>query len=478
MAKKPQIFKCDSKRIISIGEEETSSEIFMSIKFCLLDTLDNLNDINYSPAFLQEVADNPQKYLSLPLMAEFNKLAQGKTENLTHAFNKKTNKFSSQMIGSFISFETQPNSDDETITELIGEARVPKRFEDICTVLQELFDEGNLTLSYEIAVSEFKQVGKIKYVDAAEGNYLFAMAVVTSPAVLSAHSLTLVAQIIESNQNIEGGEQKEMQRNKDFSQEEMFKNAKVTLIAELDMNQIQRKIYHALKSFIVDDWYDYDVVDQSMTYIIIKKWSDGDFYKVDYTVSETDVSLSNMRKVTKKYEDIPEEEDTVTIAELELQVANLKIEVASKDATIKEKESLIAEKETALTSKETELAEVNTKLTTVSENLLTKTTELAELLPVKEAHEAMLAEKATAELAEKKTALKEKFSKVLSAEVMVEMAEALENLDVAKLNEKVVEIAMSVTPTTKPKVETASRITDNVSMGKNDLVSKYITINE
>jgi len=407
--KKSEVFKCESKRIISIGEEETGSDIFMSIKFCLLDTLTNLNGIQYSKAFLTEISENQQKYISLPLMAEFNKLSKGQTSNLTHAYDQNTGVFSSQMIGSFISFQVKPNADDTTILELIGEARIPKRFDAICEVLQELFNSGNLTLSYEIAVAVYSMANGVKFVDVNESNFLFAMAVVTNPAVLSSRSLTLVAQIIEGE------------------------NLGEKLIA----------------------------------------------------TTKNNINL---------------EEDTMTIEELELKVANLRVEIATKDAKLKETAADLKEKDAKLTKKEAdakakhdeldkkekeaaakdtemetkkkemetkkkECAEITEKLNVLSASLLEKDKELASLLPIKEAYETAEATKIADKLIADKLALKEKFSKVLSAEVMVEMAEALENLDEAKLNSKVVEIAMASTvKTNKTNVNLASRIIDNVKL--------------
>ncbi|MBU3186646.1 hypothetical protein [Clostridium estertheticum] len=483
MAKKSEILKCKSKRIISIGEESTASEIFMSIKFCLLDTITNLNNINYSPAFLQEIADNPQKYLSLPLMAEFNKLSQGKTDNLTHAYNQNTGEFSSQMIGSFINFTVQQNADDNTILELVGEARIPKRFTDVIEILQELFDAGNLTLSYEMAIGEYKQVGKVKYVDVSEFNYLFGMAIVTNPAVLSAHSLTLVANIIE------GGENQNLQRNKEtFTAEDMFKNSKINL-AELDICQVKTKLFNQLRENMQDNFWMYDSQDIGVDYVILKNYDTADLIKVEFNVSNNNVNITDTYDVDRTYTkklitNIKEEGYMKTVAELE-------IEVAAKDAVIKEKDAKIKEKDTEIDTtkkdakakdakkdeeidkkdkevkaKTAEIAEMNAKLTTLSASVISKDTEIASLLPMKEAFELAEKTKSETELSEKKVALKAKYSNLLDEKVMaeVEIAEALDKLDEAKLNSRIVEIAMASTVKVPGKVALASRITDNVRL--------------
>ncbi|MBZ9622855.1 hypothetical protein G9F71_008315 [Clostridium sp. FP2] len=476
MAKKPQIFKCNSKRIISIGEEEISSEIFMSIRFILLDTLKNLNNIQYSPEFLQEVADNQQKYISLPLMAEFNKLAKGKVNNLTHAYNQKTGVFSSQMIGSFISFETQANADDETILELVGEARVPKRFADICEVLQDLFDSGNLTLSYEIIAGECSKEGTTTFVDVSEFNYLFAMACVTNPAVLSAHSLTLVAQIMEGN--IGGGEN--LQRSKEnFTVENMFENSKINL-AELDINQVKTKLFNQLREKMDNDYWMYDSQDIGVDYVILKNYSTADLIKVEFSVTNNEVTILDTYDVDRTYikKNNKEELEMATIAELEVEIAakdaklkekDVEIDKTKKDAKAKEdekdKEVVAAKDETK--AKCAEIVTITEKLTVLSASIIEKDTLIASLEPIKVAHEAMIATKTELELAEKKLILKAKYSKLLNDKVMaeVEIAEALDKLDEAKLNSRIVEIAMASTaPGAKSKVEMASRIVDNLKL--------------
>lgn len=469
-----------SPRVISLAEETQGSEIYISIKLVLLDSLVNLNNIQYSKEFLQDIEDRKQEFIAIPLMAEVSKLESGKYNNLTHAFNSKTGKFKSQMIGSFVNFYTQESPDNSEILELIGECRVPKRFEKTTAALQELYDNSSLQFSYEVACGEYSSIDGIKYVDKSDKNFLFAMAVVSNPAVISAKALTLVAAIEEDFNILEEGEILPGERSKDtFTMDEMFKNTKVHLsteLAELDLNQIRKKIYNALKGKFADDYWNYDIIDQFPNYVIVQYWNTGDYYKLTYTVSDSDVTLADPVKVTKNYVEI-QEVDNVTVAELEGKVKELETQIASKD-------TIIAEKETIIQSKDTEIAELNTKVTTLSESVITKDTELAELKTVKASYDTIMAEKAESELAEKKTILKEKYSKLLDETVLaeVEIAEAIDNLNEDVLKNKVVELAMSKATENKPEDKketlTASRITDSVSIGKNDLVSKYITIKD
>ena len=490
---------CQAKRIISIAEEQSNSNLYMVIDFVLLDTLVNLNDIQYSEKFILNIADNSEIYAGIPLKVDYNKLIAGKTDKLTHNYDPKTKKLKNQMIGSFFKFYHQHN--EEGVLELCGQVRIPKEFEEACAVIERLYEDNNLNVSYEIIVGESTKNGKVTFVDASEENYLFAYSIVSNPAVTSATAILLVAELL-NNQNIEEGEIVSIVRTKDLTQEQFFANTKVhlsTQIAELDMSQVQRKIYNAMREFIVDEWYYFEVVDMTMTYVIAKKYEDGDYYKIDYSVGENEVQLSNMRKCTKTYTDIPEEGGDPEMAEkkkMSKEEMLKKIEAMSEEdmqkmmekskmaevAEVAELENKLIVKETEiatltatietskleLASKETELLEVNAKVVTLSESVIAKDVELAELVPLKEAHATMLAEKEAIELVAKQTALKEKYAKVLSAEILVELAESIVSLDESKLVARVVEIAMASASQekteVKPIVTLASRITDNVKL--------------
>jgi hypothetical protein len=96
------------------------------------------------------------------------------------------------MIGSFIDFEVNENGE---VVELIGTARIPKRFYFTCEALKELYEEGNLKFSYEIAVGEYSVSDGVKYVDKSDKNSLIGMCVVSTPAVPKAKATMLSAEI-------------------------------------------------------------------------------------------------------------------------------------------------------------------------------------------------------------------------------------------------------------------------------------------
>ena len=87
--------------------------------------------------------------------------------------------FESEQIGSFYSFA---KAIDEFGASLIGEARIPKRNQALCETLQKLYERRELNFSFEIMVESMDERNGIWVIDAADGNELIGMAVVTTPA--------------------------------------------------------------------------------------------------------------------------------------------------------------------------------------------------------------------------------------------------------------------------------------------------------
>jgi len=459
----PENLQFQISRIIEIAESTQNNQTYMAIKLVLLDTLLNKNGVQYSEDFLHDIAENKQDYLAIPLMAEITKLESGKTKTLGHKYDKKTGKFGTQMIGSFVDFSTQKNGE---VLELIGDVRVPKRFEKVCAALQDLYDSNELTFSYEIMASEYKVENGNKYVDKSDKNKLFAMAVVSTPAVESAKALALVAAIesdLDINQEdiLEGGEELDMPKTRDINRtcEDMFAETKTFLSAELDN----------LQDVFKSDWYSYDIIYLFMTYVILQNYSTGDFYKVSFTVSDSDVTLSgDPVKVTISFV-----ETAAVNAEKEeknkMDFEKLQAELATANAKIATLETEVTESKVTIAAKETEIASLNAQIVAVGEQLTAKDAEIASLTPYKEQIETAETARIEVELAAKKTALKEKCEKILKTEEMAEIAEAIEALDENKINAvlaaKYVAVAEASKKDPKPaekKTLIASRMTDEI----------------
>ena len=99
--------------------------------------------------------------------------------------------FRSVQIGAFFSFA---KANDEFGVSLIGEARIPKRNAKLCETIRRMYESGNLAFSFEIMVSVVSEVNGTMVIDAAEGNELIGMAIVSVPAYPEAKALKLIAE--------------------------------------------------------------------------------------------------------------------------------------------------------------------------------------------------------------------------------------------------------------------------------------------
>ena len=151
----------------------------------------NLNSMRVTAAFIEQVVANRQRYIGTPLMVDKLRLESGQYSRLTHMQDERTGAFCSQQIGSFIAFETLTEENGETV--LVGTARVEKRFERACAAIQQLYDLDKLRVSFEITASVYQQLEDELIIDAAEGNNLIGMCIVSIPAYEDAKALALVA---------------------------------------------------------------------------------------------------------------------------------------------------------------------------------------------------------------------------------------------------------------------------------------------
>ena len=199
----------------SVISEIQQSPMFMTVKAVICDTPEaNLNGAKVTEAFVNEVVKNEKRYVGLPLYADVKALTSGNYNRLGHLYDVKTGEFHSTQIGSFYKFEKEEFDKGH---HLIGYARIPKRNKKLSNNIAELFAQGKLKFSFEVAVGEYDENddGTIT-IDASENNYLEGTAIVTYPACEDAVALELVAQKAD---NQEGGEQ-EMEKEKLTAEQE------------------------------------------------------------------------------------------------------------------------------------------------------------------------------------------------------------------------------------------------------------------
>ena len=455
-------------KVLELSQE---NDIYMTLKLLLITSNPNLNKCVFTPDFIHEVVENKDFYIGgVSLVAERNKLEAGK-KNLGHGLSK-SGELISDVIGSFSDFSESQAEDGSW--ELLGTAKIFKRYPKVCESLVDLYNLGELTFSCEVLVSAYsKDEDGNKVVDKGNGQFL-GQACVSHPAEVKSIAFMMVAEAL----NIDLGSDN-LNKNKTF--EELFQNAKLIVeTSELDLTQIQRKVYTQFME--IDDWYEYDIIEFSVNYIILLN-CEGNLYRIDYSISGDTLTLGEMYKVSKAYTRINNininEEGNAKMEELQKELdlvkaetENLKAEIASKDTVIAEKENIIVEKDTLIASKDADLIKIG-------EQLEAKSVEVSELQPYKVEADKLKLEKEVAETQEKITAMKARCLKVLSEKEVEEIIASIESLDEVVINkvlaEKYVALA-SVKPEVKPIVTLASRITDSVNIGNSDptsLKAKY-----
>lgn len=128
----------------------------------------------------------------MPLCADVDRLARGLDIGLTHMYDEQRQVFEAPQVGSF--FEVH-REDDEHGVSLVGTARINKRNANVTDKIIEMYNTNRLKFSFEIWASEVYEEDGVTVVDAAPGNRLTAMAIVTTPALPAAVALNLAAEV-------------------------------------------------------------------------------------------------------------------------------------------------------------------------------------------------------------------------------------------------------------------------------------------
>ena len=196
----------------SVISEIQQSDIFMTVKARICEApAANLNGARVTEAFIDEVVDNPDRYVGLPLYADVKALTSGNYRRLGHLYDSKTGEFHSTQIGSFYQFEKEEFEHEtpdgvQKGCYLVGYVRIAKRNKKLSKAISELFADGALKFSFEVAVGEYEELDDDTIlIDASESNYLEGTAIVTFPACEDAVALELVAQ--RKADDTEGGEE-------------------------------------------------------------------------------------------------------------------------------------------------------------------------------------------------------------------------------------------------------------------------------
>lgn len=199
----------EQKKLVLLASEVTIAEedeklnpVFLSIKMKLADSVGNRNDQGITAAFISDLIKRQEEFECLPFYADVHNLLARNYDNLGHMYNRVTRKFSSTQIGSLTDFYSE--TDNNGVISLYATARVPKREQEICVRLAELYQLGKLNVSFEVRYNPEFTVEKdgVLFIDANEDNALTGIAVVSVPACPDATALDMVASVADDSEEI------------------------------------------------------------------------------------------------------------------------------------------------------------------------------------------------------------------------------------------------------------------------------------
>lgn len=178
---------------VSISQQK-QNDVFMYVGMRVASTKVNKNNEGVTEAFINSIIENQNvMYNCLPLYVDLMSLKGKRYHSLTHLFDKRTNRFGTTQIGGLCNFY---KVNDEYGVSLMAEARIPKRDQDICMAILDLYSMGMLNFSFEISYNPLNTViiDGVNFVDAGEDNVLRGVAVVSVPAYRESTALSLVAE--------------------------------------------------------------------------------------------------------------------------------------------------------------------------------------------------------------------------------------------------------------------------------------------
>jgi hypothetical protein len=184
---------------VTIAEEDKLNPVFLSIKMKLADNAGNRNDEGITAAFISDLINRQDEFNGLPFYADVKKLIARKYDELGHMYNRITKKFGTTQIGSLVDFYSE--TDNDGVISLYATARVPKRENEICIRLVELYELGKLCCSFEVRYNPEDTIEKdgVLFIDASENNAMTGIALVSTPACVDAVALDMVAEVADDS---------------------------------------------------------------------------------------------------------------------------------------------------------------------------------------------------------------------------------------------------------------------------------------
>lgn len=398
---------------ISIAEDN-ANPVFMQIKMRVCNNAQNRNGEGVTASFISSVANNKEQYNAIPLYCDVKNLLAKNYRKLGHMY--VNGKFYSTQIGALTEFYSE--TDDDGITSLYATARVPKRETEICACLYELFLNESLSFSFEVRFNPEHCVEKegVRFITDNPDNCLTGVAVVSVPAYESAVALDLVA---EQKQTDAPDEDIVSCAEQDERGEEQME--KENLTAEVNEEVVQ--------------------TEEPETETVVAETTE----EVVETATEVETVVAEEQEVAENAEN----DQPIESAVAETQEANAEVLEHSVDTH----ESI---EQCPYSGEPVHVIEYHERIIETMEDAGTVIAELeakvAELEEIKSKYDAMVAEAEAKILAEKKEQAKAFAEKQGLDMNDTAVAEAVENLDYAKI----AELTMAQVKEDEPKQEEKS----------------------
>ena len=222
-----------------IAEEENKlNPVFLSIRMKLADNAGNRNKEGITAAFISDLIKRQDEFECLPFYADVKNLLARNYDNLGHMYNRVTKRFSSTQIGSLTDFYSE--TDNDGVISLYATARVPKREQEICLRLAELYETGKLNVSFEVRYNPEYTIRKdgVLSIDANEDNALTGIALVSVPACPDATALDMVASVADDSDGIAAECEEQAERGETNSMKEA-ENVTAEVTEEIVNTEVQ-----------------------------------------------------------------------------------------------------------------------------------------------------------------------------------------------------------------------------------------------
>lgn len=321
-------------------DDQPSNDVYMQIQMRMMSTAPNGNGCVVERDFMDAVIENQDFYSGTPVKVDINALVSG--DQLGHKFDSDRKEWLADQIGAITSFSLKDEVDEETgetVTVMLGNARIEKGRADVCEAIIDLYEAGKLFFSFEIIASEVREDEEtgLVYIGAGEHNHLTAMCVVSIPAYDGATATTFVAEMENENMN-----------------DNQFENL-TKWASELEIDAVRRRCCEALfaeNNLYGLDW-GYEIRELGANYMLLKHWDSGEYRKVEYHVAEDEVVIDDVYPVvlTRKTTDVAAEQEQPPVEETteeqaEEQVEQHEAEEQTAEETESEAEAEQAETET------------------------------------------------------------------------------------------------------------------------------------